>query len=164
MRRTNAISTVRFFAPDTDAYVDSVKRHAEEFTQKTGLGIEFRIIPSDLYFSNEIQSFLGGDERADVYMSGPVLLWDHIRDGFVEPLDPFLETADGQFDAGDFFDSLIASNRWSGKFRDPLGSGTLWEIPVNCETYNSPAYRLSSNGTVVPCRKRGRTISRRPAG
>jgi multiple sugar transport system substrate-binding protein len=128
--------SVRYFAPDTDAYVDSVKRHASEFTQKTGLDIEFRIIPSDLYFSNEIRSFLDGDERADVYMSGPVLLWDHIRDGFVEPLDPFLETADAGFDAADFFGSLIASNRWSGKFRDPLGTGVLWEVPVNCETYN----------------------------
>jgi hypothetical protein len=27
---------VRFFAPDTDAYVDSVKRHAGEFTESTG--------------------------------------------------------------------------------------------------------------------------------
>jgi multiple sugar transport system substrate-binding protein len=78
-----------------------VKRHAPEFTQRTGLDVEFRIIPSDLYFSNEIQSFLDGEERADVYMSGP-----------------------------------IASNRWSGRFRDPLGTGALWEIPINCETYN----------------------------
>jgi multiple sugar transport system substrate-binding protein len=85
-------------------------------------------------------------------MSGPVLLWDHIGAGFVEPLDPWLEKAEADFDVRDFFDSLISSNRWSGRFRDPLGRGALWEIPVNCETYNLaflPA-ALEAHGCEVP--------------
>jgi multiple sugar transport system substrate-binding protein len=146
------IPPVRFFAPDTDAYVDSVKRHAGEFTEKSGLDIEFRIIPSDAYFSNDIHAFLDGEDRADVYMSGPVLLWDHIGKGFVEPLDPYLENARPGFELNDFFGPLIASNRWSGRFGDPLGQGVLWEIPVNCETYNLafiPAV-LEKHGCPVP--------------
>ena len=144
---------VRFFAPDTDAYVDSVQRHAAEFTEKTGLDVEFRIIPSDTYFSNEIQPFLDGDERADVYMSGPVLLWDHIRDGFVEPLDPFLP------DRGSGIrHRRTSSHRFSRATAGPESSatawatGTLWEIPVNCETYNLaciPA-ALERHGCDVP--------------
>jgi multiple sugar transport system substrate-binding protein len=143
---------VRFFAPDTDAYVDSVKRHSSEFTSATGLDVEFRIIPTDDYFSNDIHSFLDGEERADVYMSGPVLLWDHIGRDFVEPLDAFVRNAHKDFDVDDFFPSLVSSNRWSGRFRDPLGRGPLWEIPVNCETYNL-AYvpgALETHGLAVP--------------
>ena len=40
------------------------------------------------------------------------------------------------YDAADFFESLLRCNRWSGRFGDPLGQGPLLEIPVNCESYN----------------------------
>jgi multiple sugar transport system substrate-binding protein len=129
------VSKVRYTAPDTDAFVDSVVRHADEFRAQSGLELEIRIVPSDLYFSNEIQPMLTGDAAADVYMSGPVLLWPHIGAGYVEPLDAYA-TQSASFDLGDFFEPLIASNRWTGRFGDRLGSGSLWEIPVNCEAYN----------------------------
>jgi multiple sugar transport system substrate-binding protein len=130
------MSTVRFCGPDTDAFVDSVVRHSTEFEERTGLDLKIRIIPSDDYFSNDIHRLLDGDDGADVYMSGPVLLWEHVGAGYVEPLDPFIERASAEFDLGDFFTPLISSNRWSGKFGDRLGKGYLWEIPVNYEAYN----------------------------
>jgi multiple sugar transport system substrate-binding protein len=129
-----------------------VVRHADEFRQETGLGLDLRIIPSDLYFSNDIHRFLDGEEKADVYMSGPVLLWEHIGAEYVEPLDPFLAHAGPDFHGDDFFRPLLSSNRWTGKFGDKLGAGTLWEIPVNCETYNLayvPAL-LEAYGCEVP--------------
>ncbi len=146
------MDTVRYLGPDTDAFVDSVVRHADEFKARSGLGLEPRIIPSDDYFSNDIHRYLGGDERADVFMSGPVLLWEHIGAGYVEPLDAFVANASPEFDLGDFFPALIASNRWTGRFGDRLGQGALWEIPVNCETYNL-AYvpdTLAKYGCEVP--------------
>ena len=127
-------------------------RHADEFRQRTGLDLDLRIIPSDLYFSNDIHSFLDGDERADVYMSGPVLLWEHIGAEYAEPLDPFLSGAGAEFDIEDVFGSLLKANRWTGKLGDRLGEGALWEIPVNCETYNLayvPAL-LEQHGCKVP--------------
>jgi multiple sugar transport system substrate-binding protein len=145
------VSKVRYTAPDTDAFVDSVVRHADEFRAQSGLELEIRIVPSDLYFSNEIQPLLAGDDAADVYMSGPVLLWPHIGAGYVEPLDSYAQGSAG-FDLADFFDPLIASNRWTGRFGDQLGSGSLWEIPVNCEAYNLtyvPA-TLDKHGVAVP--------------
>ena len=84
---------VRFLGPDTDAYVASVERHAAEFEELTGIGLEIQIVPSDLYFSNRIHHLLDGDGAADVYMSGPVLVWEHLAAGFVQPLDEFLERA-----------------------------------------------------------------------
>ena len=127
---------VRFLGPDTDAYVASVERHAPEFVERTGIDLDVRIVPSDLYFSNRIEHLLDGDAAADVFMSGPVLLWEHLAAGFVQPLDELLERASDTYDAGDFFAPLLRCNRWSGSFGDPLGAGPLLEIPVNCESYN----------------------------
>jgi multiple sugar transport system substrate-binding protein len=146
------MATVNFFGPDTDAFVDSVQRHAGEFTAETGLDLNLRIIPSDEYFSNKIHSYLDGAAAADVFMSGPVLLWEHVEAGYVEPLDSHVAGAGAAFDIGDFFPSLISSNRWTGRFGDALGSGPLWEIPVNYEAYNLayvPAH-LERHGIEIP--------------
>jgi multiple sugar transport system substrate-binding protein len=130
------MTAVRFLAPDTDAYVASVQLHASEFAEETGLELDIRIIPSDEYFSNEIHGYLGGDAAADVFMSGPVLVWEHAAAGFVQPLDDFLGRASDDYRPDDFVDALLAANRWDGTFGSPLGSGPLLEIPVNCESYN----------------------------
>jgi ABC-type glycerol-3-phosphate transport system substrate-binding protein len=143
---------VRFLGPATDAYVASVERHAAEFEELTGIGLEIQIVASDLYFSNRIHHLLDGDGAADVYMSGPVLVWEHLAAGFVQPLDEFLARARDEYDAADFFERLMLSNRWSGRFGDALGEGPLLEIPVNCESYNLayvPAV-LESAGVEVP--------------
>jgi multiple sugar transport system substrate-binding protein len=130
------VQRVSFLGPDTDAYVASVERHADEFTEQTGLELDIRIVPTDLYFSNEIRHLLDGDEAADVYMSGPVLMWDHLAAGFVRPLDDLIEQSSDTWAGDDFLPRLIACNRWTGRFGDPLGEGPLLEIPVNCESYN----------------------------
>ena len=130
------VKSVRFLGPDTDAYVASVQRHSAEFEEQTGIALDVRIVPSDLYFSNKIHHLLDGERAVDVYMSGPVLVWEHLAAGFVQPLDEFLERASENYDAADLVDPLLACNRWSGRFGDPLGEGPLLEIPVNCESYN----------------------------
>jgi multiple sugar transport system substrate-binding protein len=141
------MGVVRYLAPDTDAYVASVQRHAEEFEAQTGHRLELRIITSDEYFSNRIGHLLSGDDAADVFMSGPVLLWEHA--GLVEPLDEHLPD---EFDLGDFLPRLIEVNRWTGRAGDPLGSGPLLELPVNCESYNLAFVPeiLSARGLDVP--------------
>jgi multiple sugar transport system substrate-binding protein len=144
--------SVRFLGPDTDAYVASVQRHASEFEDQTGISLEIQIVPSDEYFSNQIHHLLDGESAADVYMSGPVLVWEHLAAGFVKPLDEFLENASDAYDPADFVERLMLCNRWSGRFGDRLGHGPLLEIPVNCESYNLayvPAV-LESAGLEVP--------------
>src|SRR4051794_30558932 len=48
------MGVVRYLAPDTDAYVASVQRHAGEFEAATGHRLEVRVLASDEYFSNQI--------------------------------------------------------------------------------------------------------------
>lgn len=146
------METVRFLGPDTDAYVASVVRHATEFTDLTGIGVETTIVPSDDYFAGNIQRTLAAPGEVDVFMSGPVLLWEHMGAGLVSPLDDHVRSASPDWDAADFFETLLESNRWTGHFGDPLGEGPLMEIPVNCESYNL-AYvpeHLAAAGVPVP--------------
>src|SRR5262252_3727577 len=143
---------MRFLGPDTDAYVASVQRHASEFEGRTGIPLDVRIVPNDLYSSNRIRHLLQGERAADVYMSGPVLVWEHLAAGFVRPLDEFVSRSSDGYAADDFVERLLACNRWSGRFGDPLGDGPLLEIPVNCESYNLayvPAV-LDAAGLAVP--------------
>jgi len=130
------VTRVRFLGPDTDAYVASVDRHAREFEERTGVELDVTIVPSDLYFSNRIEHLLDGEDAADVFMSGPVLLWEHFASDFVQPLDDLLARASSTYEPDDFFESVLRCNRWTGRFGDQLGDGPLLEIPVNCESYN----------------------------
>ena len=146
------MGTVRYLAPDTDAYVASVQRHAREFEAQSGHRLEVRILASDEYFSNRIGPRISGDDAADVFMSGPVLLWEHVGAGLVEPLDEHLAEVDSEFDLADFLPRLLEVNRWTGHAGDALGAGPLLEIPVNCESYNLAfvPHILTQRGLDVP--------------
>jgi multiple sugar transport system substrate-binding protein len=146
------MGVVRYLAPDTDAYVASVQRHAAEFEARTGHRLEVRVLTSDEYFSNRIGPCLSGDDAADVFMSGPVLLWEHVGAGLVEPLDEHLAGAGADFDLTDFLPCLLEVNRWTGWAGDPLGAGPLLEVPVNCESYNLAylPHVLGERGLGVP--------------
>lgn len=130
------MAKITYFAPDTDAYVESVMRHVKEFEDMYGDTVQFRIIPSDEYYSNQIGAYLSEAGGADVYMSGPVLQWEHLHNGFVEPLDAYIEKQEPWYHFEDFIPNLINANRWSGKFGEPLGKGSVIAIPINCESYN----------------------------
>jgi multiple sugar transport system substrate-binding protein len=130
------MAELTFLGCDQDAYCASVERHIAEFEVSSGHTVRVRILASDEYFTNRLDPYLTGEAPADVFMSGPVLVWEHLGKGFVEPLDPFLDRASTSFDPDDFVPSLLRSNRWSGRFGEPLGAGPLLEVPVNCESYN----------------------------
>ncbi len=130
------MSKITFFAPDTDAFVESIAIHLKEYENATGDQVTMRIITSDEYYSNQIQGYLAEEDGADVFMSGPILLWEHIGKGFVEPLDGYVNRGDADFDLSDFIPNLLKANRWTGKKGAPLGEGPLLALPINCESYN----------------------------
>jgi multiple sugar transport system substrate-binding protein len=130
------MADIRFLGCDQDAFCASVARHVNEFEEDSGHRVDVQLIDNDAYFTNELTPYLEGEDPADVYMSGPVLMWEQLGAGHVEPLDPFLERASRDYDSDDFLATLIRCNRWSGRFGDPLGDGPLLELPVNCESYN----------------------------
>jgi multiple sugar transport system substrate-binding protein len=144
------MAEVRFLGCDNDVFCSHVQARAQEFEQASGHKLTVRLLDNDFYYANKLTGYLGGQNPADVYMSGPVLVWEQLGLGFVRPLDEFAGRA--SFDLSDFFDRLIAGNRWSGHFGDGLGHGPLLAIPVNWESYNL-AYlpeTLTQAGVDVP--------------
>ena len=130
------MAAIRFLGCDQDAFCASVARHVSEFEEASGHRVDVQLIANDEYFANKLAPYLGGESPADVYMSGPVLMWEQLGAGYVEPLDPFLERAGSEYDPDDFLATLVRCNRWNGSFGEPLGEGPLLELPVNCESYN----------------------------
>jgi multiple sugar transport system substrate-binding protein len=130
------MTDIRFLGCDQDAFCASVARHVSEFEEASGHRVDVQLIDNDEYFTNELAPYLDGEDPADVYMSGPVLMWEQLGAGHVEPLDSFLERASSDYDPDDFLATLIRCNRWSGRFGEPLGGGPLLELPVNCQSYN----------------------------
>ena len=119
---------VTFLAPDTDAYVASVNRHAAEFTERTQIVLDVEILESDGYFSNAIHDRLG-DGSADVFMSGPVLLWEHVGAGFVQPLDEFVANASEDWNQDDFIPSASGREPLDRAFRRPARDGAAARDP-----------------------------------
>jgi multiple sugar transport system substrate-binding protein len=130
------MAEVRFLGCDNDVFCASVQARAAEFEQASGHKLSVQLLDNDFYYANKLTDYLGGQRPADVYMSGPVLVWEQLGLGFVRPLDEFAGRASGGLDLADFFGRLIAGSRWSGHFGDPMGTGDLLAIPVNWESYN----------------------------
>jgi len=59
--------------------------------------------------------------------------WGYVPPGWMVPLDDFLKnpklTDPSWYKLDDFFPSLLAANRWNGKFATGTGEGPLWSIP-----------------------------------
>ena len=130
------MAEVRFLGCDNDVFCANVEARAAEFEQASGHKLTVRLLDNDFYYANGLGDYLGGAGPADVYMSGPVLMWEQLGLGFVRPLDEFGGRASGNFDLADFFERLIRASTWSGRFGDGLGTGSLLAIPVNWESYN----------------------------
>jgi len=130
------MAEIRFLGCDNDVFCSSVAARAAEFQQISGHQLTVQLLGNDYYYTNKLADYLGGDNPADVYMSGPVLAWEQLGLGFVSPLDEFAGRASAGYDFADFFDRLIRGSRWTGHFGDAVGEGPLLAIPVNWESYN----------------------------
>ena len=129
------MAEISFLGCDNDVFCSNVAARAAEFEQASGHKLTVRLLDNDFYYANKLTDYLGGERPADVYMSGPVLVWEQLGLGFVRPLDEYVR-ASPDWNFGDFFERLIRGSRWSGHFGDPLGTGPLLAIPVNWESYN----------------------------
>jgi multiple sugar transport system substrate-binding protein len=165
------MAELRFLGCDNDVFCSNVKAYAAEFERASGHKLTVELLDNDFYYANKLADYLGKENPADVYMSGPVLVWEQLGQGFVRPLDEFVRRASDGYDFGDFFGRLIQGSRWSGHFADRVGNGPLLAIPVNWESYNL-AYLpeiLAEAGADVPQTwpdyfAAARAISQRVAG
>ncbi|MEN6311994.1 MAG: sugar ABC transporter substrate-binding protein [Acidobacteriota bacterium] len=120
-------------------YTESLIPEIPAFEKLTGIKVDYSILGEEEYFEKLIISLSTRSKTLDVFMTGPQLNWGYINSGWVEPLNTFLDdpkNVPDDYGLDDFYPSLLAANRWnkqSGKSN--LGTGSLWSIPIQVETY-----------------------------
>ena len=135
-------------------YADAVEEKLGEFTEKTGIKVNYSSMPEGNYFEKlnvELSSHSGS---IDVFMTGAYQSWEYATAGNLEPLENFIGTdltsPDWQYD--DFIPAVIDALKWDLIPGHPVGSGSQWALPmgweVNILTYNKRI--LEANGIEPP--------------
>ncbi len=120
-------------------FTQSLLPRLEEFTQLTGIRVEYSILSEEEFRDKLIIELSSGSGSVDVFMTGPLTAWSYHRAGWIETLDPYLgnpSLTSPEYDPEDFYPSLMEANRWNKKpGMQNYGKGDLLAIPVQVETY-----------------------------
>ncbi|MBR5945155.1 MAG: sugar ABC transporter substrate-binding protein, partial [Lachnospiraceae bacterium] len=135
-------------------YADAVEEKLGEFTEKTGIKVNYSSMPEGNYFEKlnvELSSHSGS---IDVFMTGAYQSWEYATAGNLEPLENFIGTdlTDPAWQYDDFIPAVIDALKWDLVPGHPVGSGSQWALPmgweVNILTYNKRI--LEENGIEPP--------------
>ena len=135
-------------------YADAVEQKLDEFTEKTGIKVNYSSMPEGNYFEKlnvELSSHSGS---IDVFMTGAYQSWEYATAGNLEPLENFIDTdltsPEWQYD--DFIPAVIDALKWDCVPGHAVGEGSQWALPmgweVNILTYNKKI--LEEKGLPVP--------------
>ena len=135
-------------------YADAVEEKLGEFTEKTGIKVNYSSMPEGNYFEKlnvELSSHSGS---IDVFMTGAYQSWEYATAGNLEPLEKYIGTdltsPDWKYD--DFIPAVIDALKWDLIPGHAVGSGSQWALPmgweVNILTYNKRI--LEANGIKAP--------------
>lgn len=123
-------------------YVEPIVAALPEFEEKTGIKVEYSIIPEANYFDKVTMQLNSRSGDPDIFMTGPYQIWEYASAGYMQDLDEFMNNPNmvsDDFDVDDFYPSILNANRWSGKTGEMMGTGPLWGLPMGFET-NELAY------------------------
>ena len=127
----------------------------ESFTDKTGIKVEYTIIPEANYFDKVSALLNSKSDTIDIFMTGPYQLWQYASAGYMVDFDKYLNDpsmVSPDYKPDDFYESVLNAERWSGVQGDEPGTGSLWGIPLNFESdvllYNKKL--LKDNGIELP--------------
>lgn len=135
-------------------YADAVEQKLSEFTEKTGIKVNYSSMPEGNYFEKlnvELSSHSGS---IDVFMTGAYQSWEYATAGNLEPLENFIDTdlTDPAWQYDDFIPAVIDALKWDCVPGHPVGNGSQWALPmgweVNILTYNKKV--LEEKGLPVP--------------
>lgn len=135
-------------------YADAVEAKLDEFTEKTGIKVNYSSMPEGNYFEKlnvELSSHSGS---IDVFMTGAYQSWEYATAGNLEPLENFIDTdltsPEWQYD--DFIPAVIDALKWDCVPGHAVGEGSQWALPmgweVNILTYNKKVFE--ENGLEAP--------------
>lgn len=136
-------------------YSKAAIQKISEFEKKTGIRVKYTTAPESNYFDSLKTALSGHSGNPDVYMTGGYQIWEYVPEGYMEPLDkyindPTLTNTDYNYD--DFISGVAGALKWNGKSGQKVGKGSTWAVPMGCEI-NNLAYNkkvLKDNGISVP--------------
>ena len=107
-------------------YADAVEQKLDEFTEKTGIKVNYSSMPEGNYFEKlnvELSSHSGS---IDVFMTGAYQSWEYATAGNLEPLENFIDTdltsPEWQYD--DFIPAVIDALKWDCVPGHAVGEGS----------------------------------------
>lgn len=118
-------------------YVEAIINRLPEFQKKTGIKVNYYIIPEEYYFEKLSLGFKKF-RSPDAFMLGPSYIWKYADKGYIQDLNTLLnqsEITDPQYDINDFYPSVINALKWDTISGHKTGSGGLWGVPLGFELY-----------------------------
>jgi multiple sugar transport system substrate-binding protein len=109
-----------------------------EFEKLTGIKVKYEVAPEADFRAKLNAQLKAGSSAFDVYMTGPATNWGYVHNGWIENLQPYIDskTKTGpDYDFKDFYPNAVNVNRWNGKPFAGQGVGPLYGIPMNEEGY-----------------------------
>lgn len=118
---------------------DAIVTKLEEFTDLTGIKVEYSITPEASYFDKISTSLSSRSGSPDLFMSGAYQLWDYSTAGYVQDLNEFLDNSEmiePNYDFEDFVSSAISALKWDGVPGNVVGQGAQLGLPLAFEIYS----------------------------
>ena len=136
-------------------YSAAVIEKIPEFTEKTGITVEYSTTPESNYFDKVNTSLSSRSGDTDVFMTGAYQVWEYAPAGYLEDLDPYINdptktAADYNYD--DFIQGAVDGLRWDMVSGHAVGEGPQWALPMGWEL-NNLAYNkriFEEKGIEVP--------------
>ena len=134
-------------------YADAVEAKLDEFTEKTGIKVNYSSMPEGNYFEKlnvELSSHSGS---IDVFMTGAYQSWEYATAGNLEPLENFIDTdlTSPEWKYDDFIPAVINALKWDLVPGHPVGeahsghcrwAGKLTSLPTTRKSLKRRAFRF----------------------
>lgn len=117
-------------------YSAAIVERMGEFEELTGIKVEYSTIPESNYFDKVAVLLNSGGDDLDIFMTGPYQIWEYAGAGYMQDLDEFINDpakTSSEWNADDFYSSILNSARWDRTSGHNMGEGGLWGIPMGYE-------------------------------
>jgi len=118
-------------------YIEAIINKLPEFEKKTGIKVNYTIIPEEYYF-DKLSTNLRKFRSPDAFMVGPYYIWGIAGKGYIQDLNYLLkqpEITDPAYDIEDFYPSVLNTFRWDTFSGHAMGTGGLWGVPLGFEVF-----------------------------
>lgn len=118
-------------------YTEAIINRLPEFQKKTGIRVNYNIIPEEYYFE-KLSMNLRRFRSPDAFMIGPYYIWNYASKGYIQDLNSLLkqlDITDPSYEINDFYPNVLNALRWDTYPGHETGTGGLWGIPMGFEVY-----------------------------